>query len=286
MRKSLFVFFVLALLGMAIPANAQQVGYIPQTWDGVYYRLQGNYVQMLTADNLGMVEGLTDQLRRAGYRSLAQDLQWNGAVYGLQTAAGFLPMYKHNGQPLSGRQRIERGAGIVLVADGTRRIFNNPRGAAGWFETVVGFVLVNDSRYRGDQPNQNQNQRDNGTVVVPPPSPGQGVRIASDGTHVAVGTRPNAELVRPIIEKRSEGEFTLSNSTRFKMDVYDGETKEGNFLFRLSPGEKRGVDAPEDRYRGLALVPNIHGNISTEEFSVSPTDAGWIFIEPNVMKGR
>lgn len=279
MRKSLFVFVVLVLLGMAIPANAQSVAYIPQTWDGVYYRLQDNYVQMLTADNLGMVDGLTDQLHRAGYRSLAQDLQWNGMMYGLQTATGFLPMYDRNRQPLSGRQRIERGAGIVVAADGVRRIINNPRGATGWIEAAVGAVLVNDSRYRGQS--KNQNQSDNG-VIVTPPSPGQGVRIASDGTPVAVGARPG---VRPVVEK-SFGEFTLSNSTRFKMDVYDGETKEGNLLFRLSPGEKRGVDAPEDRYRGLALVPNIHGNISTEEFGVSPTDAGWVFVEPDVMKGR
>lgn len=150
---------------------------------------------------------------------------------------------------------------------------------------VAGAVMVR----RG-----NKSQRDNGTIVTPPPddqrAQGRQSVYWSHGAPVAVGTRPNAgmqEAVRPVIEKRS-GEFTLSNSTRFKMDVYDGETgKEGkNFQFRLAPGEKRGVDAPEDRYRGLALVPNVHGNISTEEFGVSPTDAGWIFIEPEVMRGR
>lgn len=272
---------VLAFLASAVPANAQRVAYIPQTLEGMYYRIQDNQVQMFTADNLGLVNGLTNQLRRAGYRSVAEDWVFNGAAYGMNTTNGFYPMYDRNRRPLSGRQRIERGAGFVVAVDGVRRIINNPRGAAGWIEAAVGAVLVNDSRYRG----QPKNQRDNG-VIVTPPSPGQGVRIASDGTPVAVGTRPNAESVRPVIEKRS-GEFTLSNSTRFKMDVYDGETgKEENFQFRLAPGEKRGVDAPEDRYRGLALVPNIHGNISTEEFGVSPTDAGWIFIEPSVMKGR
>ncbi|MEK7121243.1 MAG: hypothetical protein AAB857_00880 [Patescibacteria group bacterium] len=281
MRKSLFVFVVLVVLAMAVPASAQAIrwGYIPQTTDGWYYLIRGDQVGMLTADNLGMVRGLTNQLRRSEIRSLSDDLMWNGAAYGINTGRGFQPMYDRNRQPLSGRQRIERGVGIVAAADGVRRIINNPRGAAGWIEAAVGAVLVNDSRYRG----QPKNQRDNG-VIVTPPSPGQSVRVASDGTPVAVGARPSG--VRPVIEKRS-GEFTLSNSTRFKMDVYDGETgKEENFQFRLSPGEKRGVDVPGDRYRGLALVPNIYGSISNEEFKISPTDAGWVFVEPDVMKGR
>jgi len=268
----MFAFVVLAFLASAVPASTQ---YVPQTWDGVYYRWQGNQAMMLTADNLGLV----DQVRRQGYRSLARDIYWNGAygAYGLPMGrGGFYPMYDRDRQPLSGRQRIERGAGIVAAADGVRRIINNPRGAAGWIEAAVGAVLVNDSRYRG----QPKNQRDNGTMVVPPQ---QDVRVGPDGIPVMVGTRSG---VRPIVEKWS-GEFTLSNSTRFKMDVYDGETgKEENFQFRLVPGEKRGVDAPEDRYRGLALVPNIRGNISTEEFGVSPTDVGWIFVEPDIMRGR
>ena len=57
MRKSLFVFVVLAVLGVAIPANAQGVryGYIPTSPEGWYYMVQGDQVGMLTADNLGMV---------------------------------------------------------------------------------------------------------------------------------------------------------------------------------------------------------------------------------------
>lgn len=279
MRK-MFAFIVLAFLASAIPASAQ---YIPTTINGWWYKIQGNQVMMLEADNLGLV----NQLQREGYRNLQGDLHWNGNAYGLPMAnGGFYPMYDRNRQPLSGRQRIERGAGIVAAADGVRRIINNPRGAAGWIEAAVGGVLMNDSRYRS----QPKNQRDNGTTIVtPPPSGGQPKVYWSHGAPVAVGTRPYADMqapVRPVIEKRS-GEFTISNSTRFKMDVYDGDTsKEENFQFRMAPGEKHDVDAPGDRYRGLALVPNVNGSISTEEFKVSPTDAGWIFIEPDVMKGR
>ena len=72
MRKSLFVFVVLVVLAMAVPASAQAIrwGYIPQTIDGWYYMVNGDQVGMLTADNLGMVRGLTNQLRRSEYRSL------------------------------------------------------------------------------------------------------------------------------------------------------------------------------------------------------------------------
>ncbi len=191
MRKSVFAFVVLAILASAIPASAQfaRSGYIPQTPDGWYYAIQGDQVMMLTADNLGMVRNLTNELRSVG-----PDLRWNGSAYGLPTSnGGFYPMYDRNRQPLSGRQRIERGAGIVVAADGVRRIINNPRGAAGWIEAAVGAVLVNDSRYRGQPRNQ---QRDNGSVVVPPPQSGgqrdHEVRTGPDGIPVAIGTRPGA----------------------------------------------------------------------------------------------
>ncbi len=286
MRKSLFAFVVLAFLAMAVPASAQSIrwGYIPQTTDGWYYLIRGNQVGMLTADNLGMVRGLTNQLRRSNFRSLQDDLRWNEGygAYGLPIGRGFYPMYDRQMRPMGRREATITygtiGAGIGYGVSG------NLRG------TVIGAAsgaIVGLLTHRGN----NNQQRDNGTIVTPPSEPQQNIRWASDGTPVAVGTRPgyqpNQEVpVRPVVEKRT-GEFNLSNSTRFKMDVYDGETgKEENFQFRLAPGEKRGVDAPEDRYRGLALVPNIHGNISTEEFGVSPTDAGWIFIEPDVMKGR
>src|SRR3989344_443501 len=89
MRKSLFV--VLAILALAVPANAKAIrwGYVPQTPEGWYYLVNGDQVGMFTADNVGMVRKLSNQLPR----SLMGDLKWNGAAYGLQTAVGFLPMY-------------------------------------------------------------------------------------------------------------------------------------------------------------------------------------------------
>src|SRR3989338_2525200 len=133
MRKMLAI-FILAVLTTAVPVNAQAIrwGYIPQTTEGWYYMVRGDQVGMLTADNLGMVRGLTNQLRGTQVRSLTDDLMWNGVAYGINTGQGFRPMYDQNRQPLTKRQRIQRGAGIVVAADGIRRVINNPRGAAGW----------------------------------------------------------------------------------------------------------------------------------------------------------
>ncbi len=275
MVSSLFV--VLAILASVIPANAQYGGYIPQTWEGAYYRIQGNNVQMLTADTLGLVNGLTDQLRRAGYRSLAQDIFWNGAAYGINTGRGFYQMYDRNRQPLSGRQRIERGAGIVAMADGARRIINNPRGAGGWIEAAVGAVLVNDSRYRG----QSNNQRDNGTVVMPP-SQGQGVYVGSDGIPVAVGTRPSMNRQEPVSNPPSTtGDWKVSNRTSKRAELWDGE----QFIARIEPWQSVSVSAPENGYKAILLVPNRSGGLDQQVAQIREAKndfKGWDIVAPAV----
>lgn len=272
MRK-LFVFVVLVLLGMAIPANAQGIryGYIPQTPEGWYYMVQGDQVGMLTADNLGMVRQYTNQLPR----SLSGDLQWNGVAYGLQTGAGFMPMYDRNRQPLSGRQRIERGAGAVIAADGVRRIINNPRGAAGWIETAVGVVLVNDSRYRG----QPKNQRDNGTVVVPPSQGQQGVYVGPDGVPVAVGNRPNRQ--GPVSNPPSvAGDWRVQNRTSKRAELWDGE----QFIARIEPWQSVQVDAPQNGYKAVLLIPNRSGGLDQETAQMRSAENfnGWDIVAPAI----
>lgn len=272
MKKSLFVLVVLAILSMAIPANAQGVryGYIPTSPEGWYYMVQGDQVGMLTADNLAMVRQYSNQLPR----SLSGDLRWNGvaAAYGIQTASGFLPMYDRNKQPLSGRQRIERGAGIVLAVDGVRRIINNPRGAAGWIEAAVGAVLVNDSRYRG----QPKNQRDNGTVVVPPQDQ-QGVRVGPDGIPVMVGNRPNGGY-QPVAGSVQPGpRWTIRNGTGGKGELLDGD----QFIKVLEPGETYSASNPQTGYRLMILVPTDQGTIETREAAKQPRRDGWDFICPD-----
>ncbi len=279
MRKSLFAFVVLAFVAMAVPVSAQAIryGYIPQTPDGWYYKIQGDQVGMLTADNLGMVRGLTNQLRQSEIRSLADNLMWNGAAYGINTGRGFYPMYDQNRQPLSGRQRIERGAGIVAAADGVRRIINNPRGAAGWIEAAVGAVMVNDSRYRG----QPKNQRDNGTVVTPPAQGRGDVRVGPDGIPVAVGTRPAGamQVVEPsqpawkVFRNRFENLEVRIHVVGENLEEYISVPAGGEVSKEL-PGDTK-IWAEVMVWKGSRQVP-------TQELGQRelPYHSGWVFFNP------
>lgn len=193
MRKSLFVFVVLAILASTVPASAQRIGYIPQTPDGWYYRFVGDNVQMLTADNLGMVRGLTDQLRRSNIRSLTDDLRWNGSAWGLQTTRGFYPMYDRDRKPMSKKKAaIVYGTIGAVGGELVGRYVGAGTTRNQITSTIVGAgvgALVGALTHRGN----------NKDVVVAPPHDGggqQSVRIARDGTPVAVGARPRNRNVQ------------------------------------------------------------------------------------------
>gem|GEM_PF-5521697 len=155
MKKFAFAVLVLAFLAPATSASAQiRWGYVPESIEGWYYLVQGNRVGMLMADELAMVRRMGDQYRRARIRTVVSDFGWNeeARMYGLSNPRGFFPMYNEQMRPLppNMRQRIERGAGIVMVVDGIRRAAINPRSPWGWVEAAAGAVLTNDSRYRGE----------------------------------------------------------------------------------------------------------------------------------------
>ncbi len=272
MRKSAFGVAFVVLVGFAATACATTSGYLgPKPFDGPLGDVVAGNLALTCPGGYFIGPPINHCLRNLG---------------GDFGRYGSYPIYRDgsDGSQLSETDKLSIFCG--LGASGLASLLD-----AGLKKIIgAGLLSAASCEVAGTLLSRREESRNKPTVPGgPPPQQKQGVRWSSDGFPVAVGTRPNAEQassVQPVIEKRS-GEFTLSNSTRFKMDVYDGDTSDqANFKFRLAPGEKRGVDAPEDRYRGLALVPNIHGNISTEEFKVSPTDAGWIFVEPNVMKGR
>jgi len=156
MKKMILALFaVLVLLASATTANAQiRWGYVPQSIEGWYYLVRGDQVGMLTADNLAMVRRMGDQYRRARIRTVVSDFGWNeeARMYGVSNPRGFFPLYNEQMRhlPPNMRQRIERGAGIVMVVDGIRRAAINPRSPWGWVEAAAGAVLTNDSRYRGE----------------------------------------------------------------------------------------------------------------------------------------
>ncbi len=267
-------FVVLAILAMAVPANAQAIrwGYIPQTPGGWYYLIRGDQVGMLTADNLGMVRRLTNELPR----SLESDLRWNGSAYGLPTNQVWHSMYDHDRRPLSGRQRIERGAGVVAVADGVRRIINNPRGAAGWIEAAVGGVLVNDSRYRGQPKNQ---RRDNGRPQQEEGYANPDVVVHNTKISPADSYQPVSSPV-PIWQ---ENGWIIRNHTGFKVELWDGE----RFAVLLQPGESISLSNP-DGIRGVMLIPGNSGRIVQKEAIIKASHDfdGWDLLAPPVPEER
>ncbi len=201
MKKFIGFVVVFAILVSAVPANAQGLGYIPQTWDGWYYKWQGNQAMMLTADNLGMVRGLTNQLRRSDFRSLADDIRWNGQyrAYGLYGPRGFYRMYDQNRKPLSRKAAMivggvvggALGAGVGYLASGSGRGSLVGMGIGAGIGTLAGLIT-----HRG-----NRNNKD---VVVTPPEPEeeqlqqyppqqQVTRSGIDGIPIAVGTRPGMD---------------------------------------------------------------------------------------------
>lgn len=279
MRKTIvsaFV-FVFVVLMLAVPASAQGSvcwGCIPgDVLEDTYYIIRGDEVGLLTASNVRMVREMTHQLPRSLYGNMVQDRR---GYYGIQTSRSFHPMLDQNRQPLTGRQRIERGAGIVTVGAAVGGILGGKKGALIGAALGAGAAAVNDSRYRGD--NEGRQRGNNDTIIVtPPPAPAgrtqQHVVVGSDGIPVAIGSKP---LAGPAAQGRS-CEFTLTNSTRFPLEVYDGE----KYLGRMRPQDDWKVNAPEDGYKAYALIPNTRGSLTNDQTDIQPTDDGWMFTEPN-----
>ncbi len=267
MRKSLFAFVVLAFVASAVPASAQAIrwGYIPQTPDGWYYKIQGDQVGMLTADNLGMVRGLTNQLRQSEIRSLADDLMWNGAAYGINTNRGFYPMYDRQMRPMGRREATATGA--VIGAGAGYAIFGNTRG------TVAGAVVggvVGLLTHRGNGNNGNQN-----VVVTPPVQEQGGVRVGPDGIPVAIGSRP--EFTPPSTRR---GEWRVANRTSKRADLYDGD----ELIVRLQPGQSIQVPTPVVGYSAVLLIPNRSGGIDNDDAQMrdNVNFSGWDIVAPVV----
>ncbi len=273
MKKSLVasLFVVLAVLAMAVPASAQlRYSYIPQTPEGWFYAVQGNQVAMLTADNLGMVHNMTNQLRREDFRNLRDDLRWNSgySAYGVPVDGGrFYPMYDQNRQPMS--RKVATATGAVLGAGIGYGATGNVRG------TVIGAAagaIIGLVTHRG---NGNNNRDD---MPPPPPQFQQGVRIASDGTPVAVGYRPYQEPISK--PPTTAGEWKVSNRTSKRAELWDGE----RFIARIEPWQSAQVAAPTSGYKAVFLIPNRSGGLTQETGDIrsSSNFNGWDIVAPAV----
>ncbi|MDO8591850.1 MAG: hypothetical protein Q7R60_02950, partial [bacterium] len=80
-----------------------------------------------------------------------------------------------------------------------------------------------------------------------------------------------------------QGDFELSNSTRYSVDVYlRGQKGKEKHLGRLSSGDAWAVEAPKpgEAYHGYALIPNQGGGLSSDHLYPVPAQNGWVFTEP------
>ena len=259
------LFVALAVLAMAIPASAQSLryGYIPQTPDGWYYSVQGNQVGMLTADNIGMVRGLTNQIRRSQFHSLRDDLRWNSGygAFGLPIGGGgFYPMYDRQMRPMSRKEAtVTYGAIGASLGYG---LSGNTRGTAigAGVGALVGFVT-----HRG---NGNRN------VIVTPPSSEQGIRIARDGTPIAVGTRQGmaSPYWGPVGTQSSrlncmaEGMATLENQSNGPLRVF----RSGEPFEVLQPKEQKCAPLEGD-YNGEVIGTVVSSDGLTGRVNTAPS---------------
>ncbi|HEY4474458.1 MAG TPA: hypothetical protein VJC06_00855 [Candidatus Paceibacterota bacterium] len=261
-KKLSLAVFVLAI-AMAVPASAQRIGYIPQTPEGWYYKIQGNQVQMLAADNLGMVRGLGNQLRRSEIRSLADDLRWNGSAYGIDTDRGFYPMYDRNMRPMGRREATITGAAIgAAIGYG---VSGNGRGTAigGAAGAIVGLLTR-----RG----KNQNQRDD-VIVTPPPSGRESMRQGGSGG--PIGSSPTSTS-----NSSSTGEWRVTNRTSKRAELWDGD----RFVALIEPWQNVRVGVPQDSYKAVLLIPNRSGGMDQETAHIrtSANFNGWDIVAPAV----
>lgn len=158
MRKSLFVFVVLTVLASAIPASAQS-----SLWRYFGVCPPGDELCRVMIGNQQMVREM-----RTGYM-------------GYYRGDGFYATHDPSGRPLPRLVKIAVGAGIgASIGGGVGDFFGHGREG-----TLIGAGIgaLIGARHGSSK----NNQRDG--VIVTPPQGQQGVRIASDGTPVAFGTR-------------------------------------------------------------------------------------------------
>lgn len=283
MKKLLFVGAIVLASLMAVPATAgAQLS--PYYVEEIVYLLIGNDVMAVTSGNRRMVDEISRQGRRAiAYRSA--DLVLAPSGYGVVGPDGRFHRVSDRAGNLDPRVKVDYArAGILGAASGSiaGSIFDSTRIGVGIGGAVaLGSVLVDVARGRN---------RGHQQAVVP-------AGISPRGYPMAI---PDDQGVPPMPPRQASDQgalagpqtyggggriFTLTNSTRFAVEVYDG-SEPLDYLFRLSASESRRVEAPKNGYVGWAVIPNVRGSLSSDIADIQPTSDGWVFIEPAFTAGE
>lgn len=121
------------------------------------------------------------------------------------------------------------------------------------------------------------NQRDNGVIVTPQP---QQPVYWSHGAPVAVGMRPNRQGGPVSTSPSMAGDWRVSNRTSKRAELWDGE----QFIARIEPWQSVQVDAPQNGYKAILLIPNRSGGLGQETAQLRSADNfnGWDILAPAV----
>lgn len=180
---------------------------------------------------------------------------------------GFYGTHDPYGRPLPRLVKIAVGAGIgAVILGGVGDLFGRGREGA-LIGAGVGAIL--GARHGS----RNRNQ----PMVI---DEGQQVRIASDGTPIAVG-RPVGRTsgYEPVGDSAQSGpKWVLRNMTGGKGELMDGD----RFIKILEPGETFDGSNPDVGYRLVILVPTAQGTLQTREAVRQPRRDGWDLVAPSV----
>lgn len=105
-------------------------------------------------------------------------------------------------------------------------------------------------------------------------------QMASPTSYQEQSTQMTRPVAGPAAYTSGEGEFELSNSTRFRIEVYYDE----KYLGRLNPGSSLRGDYPDNgkKYEAHMLVPNEEGGVSSRPAKIVPGDNGLTFADPTL----
>lgn len=111
---------------------------------------------------------------------------------------------------------------------------------------------------------------------------------AFGGIAYAMSRRGGGQAVAGPSVGGGNGEFELSNSTRFSVEVYHRNEKgKEKYVGRLGSGDAWAVKAPKpsEAYHGFALIPNQNGGLTSDRLVPMPSGNGWVFVEPDFGRG-
>jgi hypothetical protein len=291
MKKTLFVFLVvLALCAIATVASAQYYppyggGYNPVAAtvaanQALLYSIAGGqsypgYPGM--GYGQPMVAGVSDPCT-AYYSAMTQSSQGNGVWRPLGDGVAV-------GVAVDGIRREDPAKVAGAIVYGTERItgaIQRRRQLGGLKKACQAFQAEQAAAVRAEREALVAEQADQtGEREAGPRSLSL---AASSWPDVKPATGEQSPVIRPVPESRvqkvTEGGFCVVNSTKFWVELYDGD----KFLGRLAAGQTLEVPAPEKGYRGLALIPNTTGGIGKGKVVIVATDNGWEFVPPKFDK--